>query len=1519
MSFLSSIGNFFGKLFGGDDDERKKKPTNNFQAPQKAPVSFGPANQNQNRQSILPNPGNLPPANGLNLVLPGMTPAGRTGLPLLQKATPKAATPSPEDAKRAELDRLTEENYQAAKKQREQGESWFGRNLLNKGHIDQDARVLARSRATKQYQEKHGWVRDPVVLDYGQGTRKLGEEHSAQLQKEGDRLNKIQKTMTKAAQIAQYVPVTGSVLNLGLAGAEQSDLFGLKKDIRNQRNLNEFDMTSEQLDALPEDTRKKLQLIRNISYGLAPLDFTGLGGLAKSEGVNVAKRGALQLLKKGTVDAATKQGIKTIGVDTAKNLAKATAVGTGVSLAGQQYLAGEVDPLAALKTGALMGGTNELFNPTQLRKAPVPEVAPGIKSANPRQVEDAADAAAQAEREAAAALPPPEDLDTPAYQRAPAKKAAAAAETAAQAAEAEKLAPTTALDTKPAFQHKQDIQDVIRQGDDELNEYISANPGLPQPQVEAVRASIQAQVVQRITDLQAGRTGATGDVPAIQPAAASAPVPQTPAAVTSAAPAVEQVPTPAQVEGDIETSAVATPATAAEAAPLPELPQGAPDQLPAAPLTYDAVVKQIGGGRELKGNYAMRDKLDLDAMKQEAAGVVANMDDAQLVQSVSSTSRELLAHDPQSFSLARATLDRLYAMKDNPVAQQQVSDVLEAMSKFASKNAQGLRIVQEEFDNMPLPMKVKYLANKIDAANADTKGYEPLGRDPARAAEVEAALTARLEASQGVAERVAALEDQINRAADAAREGQKVDIKGIKKVLAVERENLQKANGELVKYFQNLVPGRTKGQKALSDFPRMMMLSSFTGRLNDVLTTAANVVEQSGTNITQGILSKAYNLVKGPGAVSDTTKGAGALVKGVFSGSRKTVGEIKGNQYVDDIQKSLKGTEELRSGLRKAKGPVSRTIQSATEFATRASEGVRDQRLYQLADQEATQLGLKGGMRKQYANARAAVPTRQMLDAANELHMAVNNLNDNPISRTLAAVAKGMEGENRFGKTGVGGLIKNQVIPFTSWLGGNVWNSLTDRNVIANGYKFIRDAAKGNPEGAIRNLSKTINGAAQGYVLGYQLAKAGVLTDKDAEGYNDGGMYIHVGDRYIPVGFFGALAPNIVLGKAVHDGMNAEGESAAKATADAIGNFAWHGLALGNVIGVENNLNRAYQAGTRPGGNAADAAAVAAGGAAGQYIPAAGGDVNAVLNNGLELGGQTIIPDSLNPTHEAADTRVESNKILKSGEKSTAKDYPKSAVNTLINRIPFASQSLPRKAGVAADDLVDRTTRGSRETGAQKDAKVQAKTEADRAADFKARDIPNYKDKGFEDAVEARVQRGEYDKGIEALQAKLEAQKADKNIPDSKNKDMQDEIKQLQILKAGKFKPEIRDMYKSTSVTEWRNMGDPEHEDYDPERYQLLYDYDSALAKESISGSTLAHDKNKFTAKKAGSGSGGRGSAANRELARIRSNKIGSTPNLMKFDFDLRPEKAGSYKMPQLQQLRSSDLIKKRKITVGKA
>jgi hypothetical protein len=134
---------------------------------------------------------------------------------------------------------------------------------------------------------------------------------------------------------------------------------------------------------------------------------------------------------------------------------------------------------------------------------------------------------------------------------------------------------------------------------------------------------------------------------------------------------------------------------------------------------------------------------------------------------------------------------------------------------------------------------------------------------------------------------------------------------------------------------------------------------------------------------------------------------------------------------------------------------------------------VKSQRIYQLAVKEGQQQGLSGDLLKQYAEARAAAPSKDMVARAEQLHKEINNLNENPWSRALNRVAASIDPQEGGVKGFIGGVARNQIMPFTSWLGGNMWNAVTDKNVVASSVKLIASAAKGDVDGVVKNLAAT--------------------------------------------------------------------------------------------------------------------------------------------------------------------------------------------------------------------------------------------------------------------------------------------------------------------------------------------------------------------------------------------------------------------------------------------------------------
>ena len=174
---------------------------------------------------------------------------------------------------------------------------------------------------------------------------------------------------------------------------------------------------------------------------------------------------------------------------------------------------------------------------------------------------------------------------------------------------------------------------------------------------------------------------------------------------------------------------------------------------------------------------------------------------------------------------------------------------------------------------------------------------------------------------------------------------------------------------------------------------------------------------------------------------------------------------------------------------------------------------------------------------------------------------------------------------------------------------------------------------------------------------------------------------------------------------------------------------------------------------------------------------------------------------------------------------------------------------------------------------------------------------------------------GDYDSNIAVLKAKQQLLNSDPTTPQSDLDSIDRAVKQGQVLKDGKYKPSVVDDYKNTSVSDWRKMGDPTDDLYDQKTYDLLWQYDNALAKAGASGDPHDPTGTKFTVKppsKRGSGSGS---------SSAKSNTLNSTPTFQTVSLaNLAPQKITTAAViPTIQQVKPGDLIKKRAISVSKA
>ena len=173
---------------------------------------------------------------------------------------------------------------------------------------------------------------------------------------------------------------------------------------------------------------------------------------------------------------------------------------------------------------------------------------------------------------------------------------------------------------------------------------------------------------------------------------------------------------------------------------------------------------------------------------------------------------------------------------------------------------------------------------------------------------------------------------------------------------------------------------------------------------------------------------------------------------------------------------------------------------------------------------------------------------------------------------------------------------------------------------------------------------------------------------------------------------------------------------------------------------------------------------------------------------------------------------------------------------------------------------------------------------------------------------------GDYESNLAVLKAKQQLLKADPTTTQDEldNYDMQ--VKRGQVAKDGKVAYGTIKGYGKTSLSEWRDMGDPKSDAYDQATYDKLYAYDVALSKAGVSGNNTSPDITKYSPKAPPKGHSGSGSAS------AKSNTLNSTPSFSTVNLSgLAPEKiSAAAAIPTIQQIKPGDLIKKRAISVSK-
>lgn len=1451
--------------------------------------------------------------------------------------------------------------------------------FLEKHITDRDwkkrAESAARAQAASEIQERNGGNATAESKAYTERAVKDANQNSKNSQQA------IKNTKT-AVDIARWLPGAGAgelganLIRGNFAGSKEADDTLLREQV---------ELTNEQIAALTPEDRNKFLTIAKGGLGAGVLDFVGLGA------GGLIKNGAATGLKKATVkglvkDIATKEGAKALGKNAVVGGTAGAAIGgvgtialggdsnEALENAGSGFLAGafgsaaqspfdsavkltkankkvnlsnaiNVDDVtdnidAAVKSASStredapkVAGAVEKPDNIPVPAAPSVDVAPGIKSTNlakvqsgevPSQLEPIMPIAETMQPPVRAEAPAPAPLPTPAMQSsipAPDGRALAKADEAAQ------QIPT---------------DNIMADFNDAVNVPLQKPEIAPEP--VAVAQPTQTDIAQ------------TGELPVELDAAGN------PVLKSDVAAAQEMIDAGvAPVKAPIVDEPVDMADLAAQATREQVNTEGA-----AAPRTYEQAAQRVEDpalADEVLASYPEAKSVNIEATKAQARATIGSMTDEQLVQQYA---QGVDVSTPQKYFEAMNLVSRLgrtEVLQANPTAGEIVSDALSAMAGRTSEGGQILRVTQVLFDEMPAAMKEATLIKQLKKAGVDMHPDDRLE------------LLRLIERSDDATAAARALEDR----ATVIMEGLKTtpggaDVPALTREfndISVNLENAKAVAGEethkMVSFYDSFKPAASIGGQA-ADIGRGLMLSGIGGRFFDNVSTAGTFLNDVTTSNLSALIGKGLNKASGNNNAVDTFMDAGTLVKGFKQGLSDVKDSFSGKGRVDSAGDALLKKAESRSGIEDTRNPFTKFVNNVVDIPTKLTQGLEGARVKQLADQEAAQLGLQGGERELYAKFRTLTPTTEQARMAEQVHMKVNNLHENKITGMLNNFVRGISGKYFTDNPQVQGaldvMIKNQIAPFTSFLGGNFHRALTDKNMLYNVFKGVSELKKGNIQGFADQAANLGVNSVQALAGGYVLSQMGVLSETDADGKEYGGLYIHIGDRYIPVSILGAASVPIILGHAVQASQaesDDAGEIITKSLGRAVSNtFASAGVA--SVFGGDNNLQENITNVASENDNVVDPFTKYAGALIRQYVnPGLFGDINAAANNPMPFG--------MNPNASGLAPLTDAEKVNENG--NTVKDVQKTELNRTMAGIPGLSQTMERNPEKQAADLLDRGIKSTRESGEMADKREQKQSVTDMEKQYRKDGLP-LKDeeitKAIEDGeydkaiagyqlkrakaeadpktsekdlaridkdilkaefgrddvstekkgIDARLERGQYDKALAGMMFNLGEAEEDKDMPESDKKELRDDITRVQITKDGNFDPKVIKLYSSISNTEWQNMLDPEDEDFDPDTAALLEEYDTKLAEAGVSRDDKNPKRTKYYEKGSGRGRGGSGSKGPKMSTDIATQRFTEGGGFTPIKARAASVKGEPSPIPVLQKAPINDTSKLKKISVTK-
>lgn len=1570
-NFLQRVKNLVtGDGFQTDDEERRKRED---QQRRNQPTVVRPTQAPQQGQT----------APSLPLFNQSQQPQGMGLFELLQKSN--QAQPAPQQApqvpdRQAELDRLTKANLEGAKKQREQGEGWFGRNILNRGDIARDAEILARSRALTQYGEKYGYG-TPESKDFAARTRQLGEEHSADLKRSGERLQKVANVVDKAGQVAQYVPVTGAVLNVGLAAADKAT-GNQNQDIANTRAKLDFGMTQDELDALDPEQRNKLEWIRRGSLALAPLDFVGFGGLAKAP-----VRAVL-----------TRQGAKQAAKTLVKTSAVPFAAGAGLSAGAQQWLSGDVDWLEAAKSGLITTGVSHVFpgrdalrtatggvenayvspggelkkistnvvgEPSKLQTAsPVGssalvspnELSAGLESANPAF-------------QGIDMLQPTGDINTPAFMRGTPETVGEAA--AQQRLMGETRLPDEAFDADarlvanppeapseldvPAY-IRRDPNAVLGRVNDELAQtgaLIGTLQKIPSPQERAFtqRQAIaelpterQRQAQSKINQATNGRLQKADSTALAEAMAARRlaeregrmaieagqnPQVTTPeGAVPQALPtAVDTVPAPVAAQAtDIDTStpvAAIEPGLETPPAAAAELPAIAPEtqaiqpaavegEVPTGAAARTAKTGEVGKSTAKRTKGREYEKSSVEASKERGAREAANTSYEKFTEDVGKKA----VPSGADRDTARALQDRFKPGSEEHRRLGRIAGDVE------TEAAQTLGTIEKTVRRTANPKQLTdRFANKLYASIDDDVSLSE--------SDFQTIIKRNEDFTAARDTRDQAVERFNNDPSDTNMQG------------VVDAFNKVEEADRAAKFEEYTVANRVgKGSKN----PKAKKFIDKLGKEAGVYTM--DLVDSAYLSSTRTMLNNFINTF-GVGAEERLFGKVGARFARLLTGEKVGGGSRVGRKLGQKL-----GFANLRRDVRlRQQADGNRLVKAYKNIVTtgntvgeRNIEGATFSGVFDHYQQSLKAAGYTGDELKRRALVNSLIDPENVVEAYRTPILNANALGGVTSSyRTKfeqqVAHALSFGSENKVVRGGAK-LLTRATLGFPTV----VWRSMVQGGKRALlGLPSWGQAgvalAKGDKAAAAMAIKQAVKEGGSGLLMGGMgalLSSQDMLTgaypsDKEEraawerEGKTENS--IKLGGHWVPLPpLLGSLAlPFMVGANTQQEIANGEGAGAGQKALDISLGALRTAVNTSPVDSFDKNIQ--FWSDLEQGRDVS------------KYLTQTGTS----LVRGVTPAGSFInqVAKMIDPTandtkrEEAIDEFVA--KVV-DGIPGLNLKLPDKVVDGNVIKNPTAIARLlgatSREQGAGVQKSTDikadiqAANQQLRDYGIFSDSvrnilDDDAKTVFDKARDGKdvsEKELKSLMDgvtKGVTESEDTRfLEDGDYDSNLAVLRAKRELLASE---PTTRREtldayDMQ--ITRGEIYKERKTPYKLAKQYKDISLTEWRDLGDSESDSYDPELYQQLWELDEALTGKGASRKSGDPEKQKYYAKKAGSGGRGGSSSA---LRKIQSNTVGSPQGLAKIDLGrLQGRQTGTPAIPTVTRLKPGELKKARKITVSR-